>query len=145
MLRYISQLMEKYDSELIRNKYYFDKYIDLINYHYTKSFDTVNHNKFKVIICFICGNLLNWILSFISNRRQWVRLFAIKILVYHLIIIFHFILMFTQYAVKGNSILNQVFIISRNKNIFTLIIVYKSYCRSILEYCSSYNSIIYFI
>ena len=57
-------------SELINGKY-----IDLIYFDYAKAFDTVSHSKLliKLKSYGISGNLLNWIISFISNRRQSVR------------------------------------------------------------------------
>ena len=51
------------------------KYIDLIYFDYAKAFNTVSHSKLliKLKSYDISGNLLNWIISFISNRRQSVR------------------------------------------------------------------------
>ena len=47
--------------------------VDIVYLHYAKAFDSVVHNKLLMKLqCY--GQLLSWIKSFLSNRKQYVKI-----------------------------------------------------------------------
>ena len=53
-----------------------NKFVDTVYIDFAKAFDTVSHRKllYKLTKYGISGNILQWFSSFLSNRRQRVKI-----------------------------------------------------------------------
>ena len=70
---WVTQLLDVMNTltELIDNK----NNVDILYLNFSKAFDTVPHNRLlsKLTSYGICGNIFNWIKSFLTNRKQRVK------------------------------------------------------------------------